>query len=45
MAPKLADGSLRPVLDRCFGLTEIAQAHQYMEANRNFGKIAIAMPD
>ncbi|CAG5866735.1 unnamed protein product [Menidia menidia] len=33
--------SLRPVIDRTFKLEDIAEAHRYMEANRNMGKIII----
>ncbi len=37
----LADGSLRPVVDKVFPLAEAAAAHEYMEAGRNFGKIVL----
>lgn len=35
------EGRLRPVLDRVFPFTEAAEAHRYMESNRNFGKIVL----
>ena len=33
--------ALSPVIDRRFGLSEIAAAHAYMESNANFGKIVL----
>ncbi len=39
--PALDDGGLRPVLDRVFPLAGAAEAHEYMESNRNFGKIVL----
>ncbi|KAM3870750.1 quinone oxidoreductase PIG3 [Diretmus argenteus] len=33
--------SLRPVIDSTFNLGDIAEAHKYIEANRNMGKIVI----
>lgn len=43
--PAFASGHLRPVLDaRQFRLDEIADAHRYMEANQNFGKIVVTVP-
>ncbi len=41
--PLLASGRLRAVVDRVFPLEEVSQAHEYMEANRNFGKIVLSM--
>jgi putative PIG3 family NAD(P)H quinone oxidoreductase len=40
--PGFEDGSLRPVVDRVFAAEEAADAHRYMEGNRNFGKILLA---
>ena len=34
-------GVLKPVIDRVFDWTEIAQAHEYMEQNKNIGKVII----
>ncbi|MBC8365664.1 MAG: NAD(P)H-quinone oxidoreductase [Actinobacteria bacterium] len=39
--PRFEDGSLRVVVDRRFGLDDIAAAHGYMEGNANVGKIAL----
>jgi putative PIG3 family NAD(P)H quinone oxidoreductase len=39
--PFFADGRLKPIIDRCFELGEVAQAHHYMESSSNFGKIVL----
>ena len=39
--PELKRGVLQPVIDTVFPLGEAQQAHAYMEANRNFGKILL----
>ena len=39
--PELKRGILKPVIDSVFPLSEVRQAHTYMEANRNFGKIIL----
>ena len=41
--PKLLAGDLHPVIDRVFPFAEVAAAHAYMEANRNFGKILLEL--
>lgn len=38
---KFETGALQPVIDRVFSWEEIQEAHRYMEANRNIGKIVI----
>ncbi len=43
--PLFAAGRLHPVVDRVFLLEKAAEAHQYMEANLNFGKIILSMED
>ncbi len=39
--PELKKGTLRPVIDKVFPLVQAREAHEYMEANRNFGKIIL----
>ena len=39
--PELKSGKIRPIIDTVFPLAEAGQAHAYMEANRNFGKIIL----
>jgi NADPH:quinone reductase-like Zn-dependent oxidoreductase len=39
--PLLASGQIIPIIDRTFPLAQAADAHRYMEENRNFGKIVL----
>lgn len=39
--PKLKDGTLRPVIDSVFPLSQAGDAHAHMEASRNTGKIVL----
>ncbi|WP_085553096.1 NAD(P)H-quinone oxidoreductase [Azospirillum agricola] len=39
--PRVADGTLRAVLDRGFALTEAADAHRFMHEGRHKGKILL----
>lgn len=39
--PLLENGKIRPVIDRVWPLAEAAEAHAFMEANKNFGKIVL----
>ena len=41
--PELENGRLQPLIDTSFPLAEAAAAHQYMEDNRNVGKIMLVM--
>ncbi|ODS81292.1 MAG: NADPH:quinone oxidoreductase [Cytophagaceae bacterium SCN 52-12] len=38
---EFAGGSLKPVIDRVFDWKEIREAHRYMEANLNIGKVLL----
>ena len=44
--PLFESGRLRTVIDRRYGIDEVARAHAYMQSNANFGKILldVAMP-
>ena len=39
--PLFASGLLQPVIDRRFALDDIAEAHAYMEADANVGKLLL----
>ncbi len=39
----IADGSLKPVIDRVFAFDDIADAHRYMESNMQMGKIVVTV--
>lgn len=39
--PLFATGQLKPIVDSVYPWTEAADAHRYMEANRNMGKIVL----
>jgi tumor protein p53-inducible protein 3 len=39
--PLFADGRLQPLVDSVFSLSDVARAHQRMEANENLGKIVL----
>ena len=41
MMPFLADGRLNPVIDKIFPLAEAADAHRYLEAAQQFGKVLL----
>ena len=43
--PELKSGNIRPIIDSVFPLAQAQQAHEYMEANRNFGKIILKVKD
>lgn len=42
VVPHFEAGRLRAVVDRVFPMEELAQAHRYMAANSNFGKIVVS---
>jgi NADPH2:quinone reductase len=39
--PLLADGTIKPVIDRVFPLAEATAAHTLMESSRHIGKILL----
>lgn len=39
--PELKAGTLQPIIDTVFTLEQVQKAHEYMEQNRNFGKIIL----
>ncbi|HEY3131997.1 MAG TPA: NAD(P)H-quinone oxidoreductase [Acidobacteriota bacterium] len=41
LMPLIASGRIRPIVDRVYPLSEIREAHRYMESNANFGKIVL----
>lgn len=41
VVPLLAEGTVRPVLDRVYKLEEVRAAHARMESNESFGKIVL----
>ena len=44
ITPKFEDGSYKPVIDTKYPFQRIAEAHTYMESNKNIGKIIIELP-
>jgi tumor protein p53-inducible protein 3 len=38
---KLANGTLKPIIDSIFKWEKVSEAHRYMEANKNTGKIVL----
>ncbi|VAW78280.1 Quinone oxidoreductase [hydrothermal vent metagenome] len=40
----IESGALKPVIDRTFTFTDIAEAHRYMESNQQKGKIVVTVP-
>ena len=39
--PLFSDGRLKPLVDSVFALSDVARAHERMEANQNLGKIVL----
>jgi len=39
--PLIEQGQIKPVIDSVFDWTQVVEAHQYMEANKNTGKIIL----
>ena len=43
VGPYLADGQVKPIIDSTFPLEQVKEAHEYMEANKNIGKIILTI--
>jgi NADPH:quinone reductase-like Zn-dependent oxidoreductase len=43
--PRFQDGRLKPVIDQIFSWEQVVEAHQYMEANKNIGKLVLSVAD
>jgi putative PIG3 family NAD(P)H quinone oxidoreductase len=41
VVPLLAQGVVKPIIDRVFTLEEIGRAHEYLESNASFGKVVL----
>ncbi|HEY3102458.1 MAG TPA: NAD(P)H-quinone oxidoreductase [Pyrinomonadaceae bacterium] len=41
VVPLLANGSIRPVIDRVFPLDQVREAHERIESNQSFGKVVL----
>jgi putative PIG3 family NAD(P)H quinone oxidoreductase len=41
VVPLLANGALRPIVDRVLSLADAAAAHDYVQQNQNFGKVIL----
>jgi NADPH2:quinone reductase len=41
LMPALGDGRIRPIIDRCFALDDIAAAQAHVEADRHVGKVVM----
>ncbi len=42
--PMIADGRIKPVVDKVFPFAQMQVAKEYMEANKHLGKIVLSMP-
>jgi NADPH:quinone reductase-like Zn-dependent oxidoreductase len=43
--PRFADGRLKPIIDSIWELNKVNEAHDYMEQNKNIGKIILRFND
>ena len=45
LLPAIADGRLRPLVDRVFAFDELSAAQHHMESNQHLGKIVLKISD
>ncbi len=45
LLPLFSQGVLKPIIDRVFPWEHVQEAHRYMEANRNIGKIVLRVSE
>jgi NADPH:quinone reductase-like Zn-dependent oxidoreductase len=45
LMPAIADGRLRPLVDRVFAFDELPAAQHHMESNQHLGKIVLKISD
>lgn len=43
VGPYLADQQIKPIIDRTFPFDQVKAAHEYMESNKNIGKIILTV--
>lgn len=41
VVPLLADGKVRPNIDKVFPVDDVRDAHEYLESNKSFGKVVL----
>ena len=44
LGPWLAEGRVKPIIDRVFALAEAGAAHAYVAGNESFGKVMLELP-
>jgi NADPH2:quinone reductase len=43
VVPLLANGAVRPIIDKVFQMAEVRAAHQRIESNESFGKVVLVI--
>lgn len=43
VVPLIADARIQPVIDTIMAFDDLPEAHRYMEANKNLGKIIVSL--
>ena len=41
--PRIADGTIKPNIDKVFSYEDAGRAHEYLESNESFGKVVLTM--